>query len=229
MPNKFGGQWTVIKLNVLQQYLTAYLRVMKNQRHRYSLVYIDAFAGSGQVSIRDGRLLAGSTKIALDTKGFDHYVFVEQDMHHVHNLKRVCEAYETDGFSISILPGNANKVLLSQVNQYPQNMRGVAFLDPYGMDLQWATLKSLAQTQQLDIWYLFPLSGLYRQATKDPIHIDDNKKNAIDRILGTEDWRDAIYQEPRQPALFPEFERVERADFGGRLQLLRTRRSHPPI
>lgn len=51
MPNKFGGQWTVI-----------------------------------------GRLLDGSTKIALDTKGFDHYVFVEQDMHHVHNLKRVCVA-----------------------------------------------------------------------------------------------------------------------------------------
>lgn len=28
MPNKFGGPWTAIKLNVLQQYLNAYLQVM---------------------------------------------------------------------------------------------------------------------------------------------------------------------------------------------------------
>lgn len=45
MPNEFGGQWTAIKLNVLQQYLNAYLKVMKNQP--FNLVYIDAFAGSG--------------------------------------------------------------------------------------------------------------------------------------------------------------------------------------
>lgn len=209
---QFGGSWTVIKLHVLQQYLNAYLNVMKNQP--FDLVYIDAFAGSGQVEIMEGRLIDGSTKIALDTKGFDHYVFVEQDMGHVRELQSVCKPYEKD-FDIHILPGNANNVLLSQVARYPWNVRGVAFLDPYGMELQWETLQALAQTKKLDIWYLFPLSGLYRQATKDPLHIDPVKRAAVDRLLGTTEWYDAIYHHSRQPALFPELERPERADVDG--------------
>lgn len=45
MPNKFGGSWTVSKLHVLQQYLTAYLNVMKNQP--FDLVYIDGICGIG--------------------------------------------------------------------------------------------------------------------------------------------------------------------------------------
>ncbi len=213
MPNKFGGQWTAIKLNVLQQYLNAYLKVMKNQP--FNLVYIDAFAGSGQVQIAKGRLIDGSTKIALDTKGFDHYVFVEQDLKHVEELRRVCEPYKRDGVNIRILPGDANDRLLSQVKGYPWKVRGVAFLDPYGMELQWDTLKALAQTKKLDIWYLFPLGGLYRQAPKDPIHIDEVKRTAIDRILGTPEWYNTLYRESRQPTLFAEFERPERADVDG--------------
>lgn len=210
MPNKFGGPWTVIKLSVLHQYLNAYLKVMKNTP--FNRVYIDAFAGSGQVEIKDGRLIDGSTKIALETRGFDHYVLVEQDKKHVDDLRRVCDPYEKAGADIRILPGDANDLLLLQVMGYPWNVRGVAFLDPYGMDLHWATLKALAETQKLDIWYLFPLSGLYRQAAKDPVHIDEVKRIAIDQLLGTREWYSALYQESPQLRLFPEFEHLERAD-----------------
>lgn len=210
MPNEFGGPWTIIKLDVLKQYLNAYLKVMKNQH--FELAYIDAFAGSGYVKTKDGSLVEGSTRIALETNGFDHYVFVERDDRYIQALRHVCDAYAKEGYDIQIFPGDANDVLLSHVERYGSNVRGVAFLDPYGMELEWATLKGLAQTQKLDVWYLFPLSGLYRQAPKDPVHIDDVKRGAVDRILGSNFWYEAIYREPRQPMLFEEFERHERAD-----------------
>ena len=41
----FGGEWTTEKLNILQKYLQAYVTVMKKQR--FTLYYIDAFAGTG--------------------------------------------------------------------------------------------------------------------------------------------------------------------------------------
>ncbi|PSR23897.1 MAG: hypothetical protein C7B45_01025 [Sulfobacillus acidophilus] len=88
----------------------------------------------GRVQIAQGRLIDGSTKITLDTRGFDYYVFVEQDMAHVEELRCVCEPYEKDGVNIRIVPGEANDLLLSQVTGYPWNVQGLAFLDPYGID-----------------------------------------------------------------------------------------------
>ena len=41
----FGGRWTRQKLDILERYLDAYTTVLK-YRH-FSLVYIDAFAGTG--------------------------------------------------------------------------------------------------------------------------------------------------------------------------------------
>ena len=38
------------------------------------------------------------------------------------------------------------------------------FLDPYGMEVEWKTLQAVAATRAIDVWFLFPLAGLYRQA-----------------------------------------------------------------
>jgi three-Cys-motif partner protein len=49
---KFGGNWTVEKLNILSDYLDFYLNALKNQK--FGKIYIDAFAGSGKIETRDG-------------------------------------------------------------------------------------------------------------------------------------------------------------------------------
>ena len=41
---EFGGDWTRIKLSILEKYLDSYTTVMKKQEWA-ELVYIDAFAG----------------------------------------------------------------------------------------------------------------------------------------------------------------------------------------
>ncbi len=87
MSNKFGGMWTMVKLELLKKYLESYANVFKNQ-HYYKLVYLDAFAGSGKCDTRLGEL-EGSTKIALDITRFDEYIFIEQDRENYEKLVKL--------------------------------------------------------------------------------------------------------------------------------------------
>jgi three-Cys-motif partner protein len=48
---KFGGAWTVIKIDILKQYLDAYTTALKSQP--FNLVYIDAFAGCGKYTTKN--------------------------------------------------------------------------------------------------------------------------------------------------------------------------------
>ncbi len=45
----FGGPWTKEKLAILNKYLDAYTTALKNQP--FHLIYIDAFAGTGEVEL----------------------------------------------------------------------------------------------------------------------------------------------------------------------------------
>ena len=68
------------------------------------------------------------------------------------------------------------------------------FLDPYGMSVSWETLKLIRSTRAIDVWYLVSLAGLFRQATKDWNAIDEVKRAAITRMLGTDEWETAWYE-----------------------------------
>jgi three-Cys-motif partner protein len=91
----------------------------------------------------------------------------------------------------------------------------VMFLDPYGMDVEWATLVAIAATQAIDVWFLFSLSGLYRQATRRSSDIDSDKRAAITRILGTHVWEQELYSDMGQANMFGEQEKQRTADVRG--------------
>ena len=71
--------------------------------------------------------------------------------------------------------------------------RAVMFLDPYGMAVDWQTLEAISLTQAIDVWYLVSLAGLFRQATRDPEKLDEHKRAALTRMLGTGEWESAWY------------------------------------
>ena len=77
---KFGGPWTVEKLNILSDYLAFYTTALKSMP--FDLIYIDAFAGTGRIRIGDEddyEIIDGSAKLALQSKGeFSKYIFIEQ-------------------------------------------------------------------------------------------------------------------------------------------------------
>lgn len=112
-------------------------------------------------------------------------------------------AAEYPGQSIEVIPGEANKALRDLCNKYDwKNTRAVLFLDPYGLHVEWATLEAIARTEAIDVWYLFPYSGLYRQAAKKAADMDADKEAAITRILGTDEWRKKFYEPERQLSIF---------------------------
>jgi len=213
--HEFGSLSTSLKLSMVQGYLKSYATLMRPKG--FKLWYIDAFAGTGEITKRiaaedtlaghipetvDRR--KGSAQIAIDTSPpFDRLIFMEQKPKHVAALEALKAKYpERD---ITVHKGDANELLkLAQGWNGWQSTRAVVFLDPYGLQVDWATLEAIAQTKAMDIWYLVSLSGLYRQATRDPSDLCEVKRASLTRFLGTNAWEQAWYNSNVQPTLFGE-------------------------
>src|SRR5262249_42606977 len=149
--------------------------------------YFDAFAGTGErterVEARGADLVSepveesvtrrrGSAKIAIDIDPpFDQLIFVEKRKRSVAALNKLRTQYSN--LTIAIIAADANQeiqAIAARANWLAN--RAVMFLDPYGMTVEWETLKAIAATQAIDVWYLFSLSGLYRQAARSAEAID---------------------------------------------------------
>ncbi|WP_165215730.1 three-Cys-motif partner protein TcmP [Affinirhizobium pseudoryzae] len=205
----FGSSETERKLNCLRAYLSAYSTALKGQN--FCRVYIDAFAGTGSRTETKAMLpffdqdmqdvqevtTPGSARIALETDPpFHSVVLIEQDPKKVAALKSVVDEYP--GNRAHVREGDANEIvkrICSRYDWHREKMRGVIFLDPYGMEVAWETVEAIANTQALDCWYFFPLSGLYRNAPLDPLKLDQVKITSITRVFGTDSWRRDWYEE----------------------------------
>ena len=213
--HRFGGVWTEIKLRALTEYLDFYQKALKNQR--FQTWYIDAFAGTGdrhaeleQGGIFDGGpiervelILDGSARKALKIDPpFSHYWFVEQHRGRANALAALEEEFDR---SIIVRRGEANSELRKLFSGAPwasgpssRRQRGVVFLDPYGMSVDWLTLSTLAETKRVDVWYLFPRKAVVQQLAHDLRGVDAAKRSKLVQIFGCEDWEDEFYRS--QPA-----------------------------
>jgi len=206
MRHSFGGPWTQIKLDLLRRYLISYNKALQNKpspQRQFTRIYIDAFAGTGECEIRTDEqtvaTIAGSAKIALETvPAFDEVHLVDLNPAHVEELNRLASMYST---TVEVHLDEANSAINKLLARNWKNSRGVIFLDPYGMTVPWTTLERIAATKALDVWYLFPLSAIYRQAATNFAKVDPGKAKALDAVLGTQDWRVHFYQEDAQAGL----------------------------
>jgi three-Cys-motif partner protein len=212
--HRFGGAWTQEKLEVLRRYLIAYTNVLKKQRlERY---YIDAFAGTGdRTNHRDKApslfdlpefesLTKGSARVALEIEPpFHRYIFVEKRKSHSSALERLKD--EFPGRNIAVLRDDANEAIqrICKATDWRFN-RAVLFLDPYGMQVDWETLRAAAATRAIDAWILYPSGmGMNRVLTKSA-EIPKEWQDTLDRFLGTSDWRTAFYRITETTNLFGE-------------------------
>ncbi|MGJ5042740.1 three-Cys-motif partner protein TcmP [Bradyrhizobium sp. HKCCYLRH1062] len=204
--HEFGGQHTDLKLSIVEGYLNAYTRALRG--HFEHLWYIDAFAGTGSRTVRTERRGAtlvelpvdevldqrrGSAQIAVDVSPpFDFIVFIEKNSNYVAALNDLAAKHLQR--RIQVVESDANTALrLLVANNTWNDKRAVVFLDPYGMEVEWNTLEVLARTEAIDVWFLFPLAGLYRQATRRLTDIDEHKRAALTRIFGSDKWESELY------------------------------------
>ena len=201
---QFGGRWTEKKLEILEAYLDAYTTALK--RMPFELIYIDAFAGTGQIELQeDGDtigFLRGSTERALRVrdKPFDELIFVERDPARCAELKKL--RYTHPQRRITIEQGEANSVLNSLQRDWGA-CRGVLFLDPFATEVEWTTLTRIASFNALDTWILFPVSAVVRMlpTARQPDDISPQWASRLTRVFGDESWR-GLYREDPQASLF---------------------------
>ncbi len=215
----FGGDWTKEKLTIIEDYLQFYVRALSKQKVK--LVYIDAFAGSGKTELQSGETIDGSALISMKYN-FDEYYFIELDNDRSQHLYDEIKArYPEKINKVTFITGDANIELKSLLSKLTVYQRGVMFLDPYAMELNWDVLESAKQSGILDIWYLFPLNALTRNLFKK-LNMPEATKEKVTRILGTDSWEKELYHQSAQLSFFDD-EPLERVNFDGLVDFVKDR------
>ncbi len=124
--HRFGGDWTIAKLEVLKGYLEGYTHALKNTTFRKG--YIDAFAGTGYrdacrhdsedlslmfpdlAADEPQGLLDGSARLALKTEPrFDKYIFIERCAKRCAELDALKQEFADKASNIEVRQGDANQ------------------------------------------------------------------------------------------------------------------------
>lgn len=187
----FGGEWTKVKLDMVERYLDAYTTALKKQS--FELWYIDAFAGAGRLYIRSGDVeeyIDGSAMRAINVtdKQFDKLVFVEVDLKRVEALQMLKDTHSDR--HITLVNDDFNKYIHNMPKNW-SSRRGVLFLDPFGATVNWASIEQIAGLNALDMWILFPAAGISRfMPTRQNPDEMSGWSSRLDSVFGGDRWRD---------------------------------------
>ena len=236
------GPWAKIKLEALARYLDFYTTVLKNQH--WQTIYFDAYAGGGRAVIRgDGRSLAGSPslfdevepeirelvdgspRVALACANpFDRYVFVDPDPRRAAELNELRAEFGASQV-ITVRQETASQGVAWIVSQdiSRRSHRGVAFLDPFGAALEWASIQALADTGLFEVVVNFALSMAIQRMLPNSGNVPDSWAATLDRFFGNRAWFEEVYQR-RDDGLFDEGGYEKRQNYSERLlELYRAR------
>lgn len=193
--NRFGGDWTIEKLEAVTSYCDGYTRALKqapDPDRLFRLHFIDAFAGTGYVTIKSGTMqgqrVEGSAIRALSVadRPFDKVHLIELSSAKAHELRRAVKDHKN---RVSITIGDANEEVVKICSTLTEDDRAVILFDPASMQLNWDTVQMAANTRKCDIWILFPLSAVRRVlARKIRPTKDSSEGRRLTRVLGTEAW-----------------------------------------
>lgn len=164
MANQFGGEWTETKIRVFKKYLFAYMQIMKGKP--WKLIYFDGFAGSGEIQTTEEteKVIEGTAKHVLnfhEPREFDLYYFVEKDLDNAQYLQRIVNTQFPEKLNKTVIRGgeDCNEKLADMANflKKPEgkNYKAIAFIDPYGMQVKWDSLRAL-KGLSVDLWILVP-------------------------------------------------------------------------
>lgn len=238
----WGGSWTEEKLDAFEKYVKAYLTIMKNYATKYgwNLFYFDAFAGSGsretiveKVNDREVTLFeddeieeiteqasykgAAERVLGSDIDGFsfDYYYFVDKVEHSLQALeKKLKSIFPNKANCITFKPGDANEKIMELVNYAKSHPKCAALvlLDPFGMQLNWETIRALKDIRHIDLWILVP-SGVIinRLLTRSgkilcPERMEKSFGMPINEI------QNYFYEQVTEQSLFGEITRQQKRD-----------------
>ena len=182
------GEWSKDKHYFLQRYIDAFTSSMKSKNWS-GLHYIDLFAGAGIGCLRDSKKLDwGSPLIAAQApNAFTSIHLCELIKKKFDALQKRIIKYHNNA---QVLNGDANELISGIVEKIPSKSLSLAFLNPYGLHLDFETLRTLASSR-VDLIIFFPD---HLDALRNWEHnYFDNPKSNLDKCLGTgADWRQIL-------------------------------------
>ncbi len=189
------GSWSEIKLQILKDYAKAYSIILSKQpglKH----VYIDAFSGAGvHISRYSNEEIPGSPANALSVEPpFYHYYFIDKDKDKIRELALFCGDRE----DVTLEIGDSNDLLLRKVfpeARFGDFMRGLCFLDPYGLDVDWSVVATAGKMRSIELLINFLLYDMNRNVLwrKNPTGQSQKQLQRMERFWGDESWRGIIY------------------------------------
>jgi three-Cys-motif partner protein len=212
--NKFGGFWTEEKIGIFLKYVQAYLKIMAKQN--FELIYFDGFAGSGEIESKNyGTLIEGVAIKVLNLdfhKKFDFYYFVELKKTKLKKLESKILKCTKNDKNIVYVDDDCNKKLIDMSNylRYNTFTRALAFIDPYGLEVNWNSISSF-KGLGIDMWILIPTGGVNRMLTLDG-NIEESWMNKLSSFLGLtkEEIKEYFYKEKIEYTLFGEEKKTEK-------------------
>lgn len=189
------GPWSRHKHYFLRKYIDAFTTAMKGKWS--GLYYVDLFAGPGVVRIEGTNELEwGSPLIAAQApREFDRLFFCDLKRANCAALEQRVEALGVAG-RCTVIRGNANENVEEVVRQIPSGSLTLCFLDPFGLQLEFSTVKMLSQRRS-DLIIFFP-DRLDALRNCEYVY-KDNPNSNLDKFLGPSvNWRDQFDATPKE-------------------------------
>jgi len=183
-------EWSLDKYKLVGSYCDIFTTGMK--RYWDQLVYIDLFAGAGYAKIIEtGKIYLSSSLIAMSLPNpFTKYVLCEEDPVRFEALsKRVKENFPMH--DVTLLCGDSNEIIDDVFKAIPRFGKGntmlpFSFVDPYSLNLNFNTIKTLGSKILMDFLIL---QALHMDGNRNLTKYlkDENEKIAL--YLGNNEWR----------------------------------------
>ena len=171
--------WTADKLDFLESYIPAFVHATKKALKRY---YVDGFAGPGS-NLIDGKERDGSPLIALNaSEACTHYFFVERKKDLYKQLSSRISEHKRAKL-VNLKRGNFNELVKNILPLIPDLAPCLFFLDPEGLELDFATVQRISKRTKADLFILISGFGLVRNVKRP------EAANTLTRFFGDDSWR----------------------------------------
>jgi len=231
----WGGNWTELKLNAFEKYVNAYLKIMKKQKEKYkgwpATIYFDGFAGSGNrekyredslqsiqslflknTEYKELTIYKGSAErvLSLEEK-FDYYYFVDIEEESINTLKDSLINKSLVTNNCNFICNDVNIELKKLSKELDKTKAALVFLDPFGMQIDWESIKFL-RDKRVDLWILLPSGVIVNRLLDNEGKIIYKEKMARFFGLRSEEIKNIFYKKVHQNTLFGENEVIKKID-----------------
>jgi three-Cys-motif partner protein len=196
------GYWSEVKLSILEEYAKPYNQILLSRKPKLHPIYIDGFAGAGHHMAKGSdRMIEGSPTRALNVEPpFDFLHFVDIDGMRVAELKRLSAGRS----NVCVHEGDCNKVLTSEVFptiSFANYQRALCILDPYGLHLNWETIRMAGESKVIEIFLNFPVMDMNMNVLwHNSERVSELQRERMTKFWGDNSWEEAAY--PTTQGLF---------------------------